>query len=102
MALLHGARFRHARLQRACFEQAWLLSAHLEHAEVAEAIFTSANLEWAWVSGVAFDQAEVWCALLLNARELSDSARRVLETNGGLTGSRPMILGRELYEGSSG
>jgi len=98
LALLHGAGFRRARLQRACFAQAWLLSAHLEHAEVTETIFTSANLEWTWVDGVNFDLAEVWCAVLLNARGLSATARLTLEAKGGFTGTRAMILGRELYE----
>jgi hypothetical protein len=55
-------------------------------------------LEWAWVHGVNFDRAEVWCALLLNVRGLSGSARQTLEVNGGFTGMRSMILGRELYE----
>jgi uncharacterized protein YjbI with pentapeptide repeats len=98
MALLQGAGFRGARLQKTCFEQAWLLSAHLEHAEVAETIFTSANLEWAWVDGVDFGGAEVWCTVFLNVRGLSGPARQMLEANGGLTGPRSMILGRELYE----
>lgn len=98
LALLHGARFRRARLQNTCFEQAWLLSAHLEYAEVAETIFTSANLEWAWVEGVDFNRAEVWCAIFLNVRGLSGPTRQTLEAHGGFTGARAMILGRELYE----
>jgi hypothetical protein len=66
---------------------------------VRGATFIGANLEWAWVEGVDFQDAEVSCALLLNARGLSPQATRVVEALGGFTGIRPMILGRELYEG---
>ena len=78
-----------------------LLSAHLEHAEVQEADFSGANLEWAWVEGVDFNGATVACALLLNVRGLAETMRQVVEKRGGLTGTRAMILGRELYEVSS-
>ena len=97
-ALVQGACFRRARLCRASFRQALLLSAHLEHAWVQGATFTAANLEWAWVDGVDFQAAVVSCAVFLNARGLSRQAERVIEAQGGFTGTRSMILGRELYE----
>lgn len=97
-ALLQGASFRRACLHRASFQQALLLSAHLEHAGVQGATFAGANLEWAWVAGVDFCAAVVSCAVFLNVRGLAEEARRVLETQGGFTGCRPMRLGRELYE----
>jgi uncharacterized protein YjbI with pentapeptide repeats len=86
-------------LCRASFRQAFLLSAHLEHAQVDGATFAGANLEWAWVEGVNFQEAIVSCAVLLNVRGLSAEAKRLVEARGGFTGTRPMILGRELYEG---
>jgi uncharacterized protein YjbI with pentapeptide repeats len=97
-ALLQGARLQRAILRRACCRQALLLSAHLEYASVSEADFTAANLEWAWVQGVDFRQAILTCALLLNVRGFSDATRRLVEIRGGFTGTRAMILGRELYE----
>ena len=97
-ALLQGASFRHARLVRTSFRQALLLSAHLEQAFIQETDFAGANLEWAWVTGLTFHTAIVWCAVLLNVRGLSDQAREVVETQGGFTGMRTMILGRELYD----
>jgi len=65
---------------------------------VPEADFTGASLEWAWVEGVDFQSAIVSCTLFLNARGLSATASRVIESGGGFTGTRPMVLGRELYE----
>jgi uncharacterized protein YjbI with pentapeptide repeats len=97
-ALLQGASFRHARLVRTAFRQALLISAHLEQAFVQETDFAGANLEWAWVAGLTFHTAIVWCAVLLNVRGLSDQAREVVEAQGGFTGRRTMILGRELYD----
>ena len=75
-----------------------VLSAHLDHALVQETDFTGANLEWAWVAGLTFHTAIVWCAVLLNVRGLSDQAREIVEAQGGFTGTRTMILGRELYD----
>jgi uncharacterized protein YjbI with pentapeptide repeats len=95
-ALLQGASFRHARLVRTAFRQALLISAHLEQAFVRETDFAGANLEWAWVTGLTFHTAIVWCAVLLNVRGLSEQARKVVEAQGGFTGARAMILGREL------
>jgi uncharacterized protein YjbI with pentapeptide repeats len=97
-ALLQGASFRHARLVRTSFRQALLISAHLEQAFVQETDFAGANLEWAWVTGLTFHTAIVWCAVLLNVRGLSEQAREVVEAQGGFTGVRAMILGRELYD----
>jgi hypothetical protein len=65
---------------------------------VQEAIFVGANLEWAWLEGVEFQAAEVSCALFLNVRGLSSEAEGLVEAKGGFTGTRQMILGRELYE----
>lgn len=101
-ALLHGASLRRARLQRARMRQAWLISAHIDDACVQEADFTGANGEWSWVAGVDFRHALMHGALFLNARGLSAAARQVLEARGGFTGTRPMILGRELYETGAG
>jgi uncharacterized protein YjbI with pentapeptide repeats len=97
-AFLQEASFRHARLARTSFRQALLLSAHLDQAVVQETDFTGANLEWAWVAGLTFHTAIVWCAVLLNVRGLSDQAREVVEAQGGFTGTRTLILGRELYD----
>jgi hypothetical protein len=97
-ALAQGASFRRAQLQGVSFRQALLLSAHFESACVVATDFTGANLEWAWVEGVDFQPAVVSCALFLNVRGLTEETRRLLETKGGFTGFRPMILGRELYE----
>lgn len=97
-ALLQGARFRGAQLHRAVFRQAFLLSAHLEQARVQGATFAGANLEWAWLEGVEFHEVEVACALFLNVRGLSPKTAALLEAQGGFTGTRQMILGRELYE----
>jgi uncharacterized protein YjbI with pentapeptide repeats len=98
-ALLQGAHLRQARLPYASLRQALLLSAHLEHAALQETDFTGANCEWAWVDGLDFQEAIVSCTLFLNARGLSALAQRTIEARGGFTGRRPMILGRELYEG---
>ena len=98
-ALLQGAHVRQARLHYACLRHAFLLSAHLEHASLQETDFTGANCEWAWVDGLDFQEAIVSCTLFLNARGLSALAQRTIEARGGFTGRRPMILGRELYEG---
>ena len=75
-----------------------LLSAHLEGALANDVDFTGANLEWAWLDKVAFENCRLSCALFLNARGLSDETRRIIESKGGFTGVRHMILGRELYE----
>ena len=97
-ALMQGARFRQARLDGASLRHAFLLSAHLEHASLLATDFTGANCEWAWVDGLDFQGTIVSCALFLNVRGLSDVAQRTIEARGGFTGTRPMILGRELYE----
>jgi len=97
-ALMQGARLRHARLDCASLRQAFLLSAHLEGASIQETDFTGANCEWVWGEGLDFQAAIVSCALFLNVRGLSAIARRTIETRGGFTGTRPMILGRELYD----
>jgi len=97
-ALMQGARLRRARLDGACLRQAWLLSAHLEWASVQGADFTGANCEWAWVEGVDFPTALVACALFLNVRGLATTAQRSIEARGGFTGTRPLLLGRELYD----
>lgn len=97
-ALLQGARFRRARLWHTSFRQTLLLSAHLEGAQVHGASFAGANLEWAWVTDVDFRDACLSCAVLLNARGLSEDARLIVEQRGGFTGIRAMILGRELFE----
>jgi uncharacterized protein YjbI with pentapeptide repeats len=98
-ALLQGAHLRQARLHYASLRHAFLLSAHLEHASLQDTDFTGANCEWAWVDGLDFQGASVSCTLFLNARGLSALAQRTIEARGGFTGQRPMILGRELYEG---
>jgi Pentapeptide repeats (8 copies) len=97
-ALMQGARLRNAVLDYASLRQALLLSAHLEHASLQSTDFTGANCEWAWVDGLDFQRAIVSCALFLNVRGLSSVAQRTIEARGGFTGTRPMILGRELYE----
>jgi len=97
-ALMQGARLRHAKLDSASLRQALLLSAHLECASIQATDFTGANCEWAWGEGLDFQATIVSCALFLNVRGLSASARRTIEARGGFTGARPMILGRELYE----
>jgi hypothetical protein len=98
-ALLQRARLRQACLHYASLRHAFLLSAHLEQASLQETDLTGANCEWAWVDGLDFQEAIVSCALFLNARGLSASAQHTIEVRGGFTGRRPMILGRELYEG---
>jgi Pentapeptide repeats (8 copies) len=98
-ALLQGARLRQACLHYASLRHAFLLSAHLEQASLQETDFTGANCEWAWVNGLNFQEAIVSCTLFLNARGLSTLAQHTIEVRGGFTGRRPMILGRELYEG---
>jgi len=97
-ALMQGARLRQARLDYVSLRHVLLLSAHLEHASLHATDFTGANCEWAWVDGLNFQRAIVSCALFLNVRGLSDVAQRTIEARGGFTGTRPMILGRELYE----
>lgn len=97
-ALLQGASFRRACLDGVSFRQTLLLSAHLEYASVQNASFAGANLEWAWIEGVDFALATVECAVFLNARGLCDAVRRAIEDGGGFTGTRAMMLGRELYE----
>jgi hypothetical protein len=86
-------------LHYASLRQAFLLSAHLEHASLQSTDFTGANCEWAWVEGLDFQEAIVACTLFLNARGLTALAQRTIEARGGFTGQRPMILGRELYAG---
>ena len=98
--LAQGASFRQARLHSVSFRQGLLLSAHLEGATVCKADFAGANLEWAWVEDVAFGDSCLSCASFLNARGLSAGVRCMIESKGGITGVRTMILGRELYEGS--
>jgi len=98
-ALMQGARLRQARLDYTSLRHVLLLSAHLEHASLHATDFTGANCEWAWVDGLNFQRAIVSCALFLNVRGLSDVAQRIIEARGGFTGTRPMMLGRELYEG---
>ena len=100
--LAQGASFRQATLHSVSFRQALLLSAHLEGAAVSEADFAGANLEWAWVEDVAFGDSCLSWASFLNARGLSAHVRRMIESKGGITGVRPMILGRELYEENPG
>ena len=100
--LAQGVSLRQARLHSVSFRQGLLLSAHLEGAAVSKADFTGANLEWAWVEGVAFGDSCLSCASFLNARGLSAEVRRMIESKGGITGVRAMILGRELYEGNPG
>jgi hypothetical protein len=97
-ALMQGARLRQARLDSASFQQALLLSAHLERAAIQATDFTGANGEWAWAEGLDFQTAIVACGLFLNVRGLSAMAQRTIEVRGRFTGVRPMILGRELYE----
>jgi hypothetical protein len=96
---LQGAHLRRACLDYASLRQAFLLSAHLEYASLQATDYTGANCEWAWVDGLDFQEAIVSCTLFLNARGLSALAQRTIEAKGGFTGLRPMILGRELYEG---
>jgi hypothetical protein len=90
---------RRARLHYASLRHAFLLSAHLEQASLQATDFTGANCEWAWVDGLDFQDAIVSCTLFLNTRGLSAWAQHTIEVRGGFTGRRPMILGRELYEG---
>jgi uncharacterized protein YjbI with pentapeptide repeats len=97
-ALLQGAHLQRARLAYTVFRQAFLLSAHLEFAFVEGADFSAANLEWAWVEGVHFQHATVVHGLFLNVRGLASEERFWIEAQGGFTGRRPMMLGRELYE----
>lgn len=99
-ALMQGARFQKARLVSTLFRQTLLLSAHFEFACVEGADFSAANLEWAWVEGVDFQHTVVRNGLFLNVRGLSAEERFWIEAQGGFTGRRPMILGRELYEES--
>ena len=70
----------------------------MQQTSQAQIVSGPGSMGWIFVDGLDFQRAIVSCALFLNVRGLSDVAQRIIEARGGFTGTRPMILGRELYE----